>query len=239
MKEEINTPSCGREGDLIAFVYDELNPSAATVFRRHMKECSSCSSELPAFVNIHESMIDWRNESLVGVSTPPVQSWAEGRSDRTKPTALTALREFLNLSPLWMKGAMVLASLLFCLFAVLAAARFRDSSPAPLAIAPNVKSYSDQELNALVDRRVQQELQRIKNPSESTPTPSVVASGGFNRVIRGSATNRSRALASASPQPKARRPLSKDERQQLAADLRLIDDPTDRQLDLLDDRINQ
>jgi len=38
---------------------------------------------------------------------------------------------------------------------------------------------------------------------------------------------------------KARRPLSKTEREQLAADLRLISVKSESDLDLLDDRINQ
>jgi len=39
--------------------------------------------------------------------------------------------------------------------------------------------------------------------------------------------------------PKARRPLSKSEREELAADLRLISGKSDSEIDLLGDRINQ
>lgn len=239
MKEEVYAPGCGRENDLIAFLYGELDPGERTVFRSHMQECLSCSAELREFTNIRESVVAWRNEALVGVTSPAIQDSAVVRADRPGPTASTALREFFNLSPLWMKGAVVFASLLFCLFVVLAAARLRDTPPPPVAANPNGKTYSEQEINAVVERRVQDELQRIKNSSEPAPMSAVIATGASDRVSRKRATNRVSEVASTGPQQKARRPLSKVERQQLAADLRLIADPTDGELDLLDDRINQ
>jgi anti-sigma factor RsiW len=236
MKEEVRARDCGRENDLIAFLYGELDPGETTIFLSHIQQCPSCSAELSEFTNIRESVVAWRNESLMGV-TSAVHASAVVRADRPKPTALTALREFFSLSPLWMRGAIVFASLLFCLFAVLAAARLRDT-PRPVAANPNVKTYSEQEINAVVERRVQDELRRIKNSSEQSPT-AVVTKGASDRTPVHRTANRGHVVAASGPQQKARRPLSKVERQQLAADLRLIDNTTDGELDLLDDRINQ
>lgn len=239
MEDELNARGCERENDLIAFLYDELDAGESRVFRRHIQACSSCSAELRDFTNIRESVVGWRNEALVGVTSPAVQVSPVVRAELAKPTALTALREFFNLSPLWMKGAVVFASLLFCLFAVLAAARLRDTSP-PLAVNPNVKTYSERELNAVVERRVQEERERIKNTSEPTSVPPVIATPTSDRVSHRKGSKRLTEVATSTvPQQKARRPLSKVERQQLAADLRLIADPTEGELDLLDDRINQ
>lgn len=230
--KEVNVPGCGRENDLIAFLYDELDPDERTSFRSHVQKCLSCSSEMAEFTNIRESVVSWRNEALVGVTSPAVHPAIV----KTEPSALSALREFFNLSPLWLKGAVVFASVLFCLFAVLAAARFRDAAPPRIAEDSNIKKYSAQELKAVVDRRVQDELKRIKSASENSPAPPVVA---FDQVNRRKGPNRSNQITSTNSTQKERRPLSKDERQQLAADLRLIENPTDGQLDLLDDRINQ
>ena len=236
MKEKVGGPDCGRENDLIAFLYGELDPGESTVFRSHMQECRLCAAQLSEFTNIRESVLAWRNEALVGVTSTAVQAAPVLGSDVAKPTALTALREFFDLSPLWMKGAIVFASLLFCLFAVLAAARLRETPPPPpIAINSNGKSYSQQELNAAVERRVQEELQLIKNSPQSNP--GVVVEPASNHVSHKRTTNSG--IAANRPQLQARRPLSKVERQQLAADLRLIDNPTDGGLDLLDDRINQ
>lgn len=239
MKEEVHAPGCGRENDLIAFLYGELDHRERTVFRSHMQECLSCSAELREFTNIRESVVAWRNDALVGVTSPAVQASAMVRPDRPGPTALAALREFFNLSPLWMKGAVVFASLLFCLFAFLAAARLRETPPAPVANNPNLKTYSAEELNVVVARRVQDELQRIKNSSEPAATSTVMVKDTSGRVSHRKAANRVSEVASTGPQQKARRPLSKVERQQLAADLRLIASPTEGELDLLDDRINR
>jgi hypothetical protein len=236
MKEEVNVAGCGRENDLIAFLYDELDLGERGGFRSHAQQCQSCNAELTAFTNIRESVVAWRNEALVGVTSPAVPASAMVGADRAKPSALTALREFFKLSPLWMKGAVVFASLLFCLFAVLAAARLRDTPPPTIADNPNVKKYSEQELNAAIDRRLQDHVQRIKNSPTTEPPPVAISSA---HTPRNSVAKRGGEVASTNSQPKARRPLSKDERQQLAADLRLIEDPTDGQIELLDDRINQ
>ena len=239
MKEEVLAPGCERENDLIAFLYGELDPGERTAFRGHMQDCRSCSLEFAQFSNIRESVVAWRNEALVGVTSPAIQASPVVRADRSRPTALTALREFFNLSPLWMKGAVVFASLLFCLFAVLAAARLRETPPAPVANDPNVKTYSKQQLDEVVARRVQDELQRIKNSSAPEAPPTIVVKGPADRVSSERPANRINQVASTGSYMKARRPLSRVERQQLAADLRLIAGPTEGDLDLLDDRINQ
>jgi hypothetical protein len=53
------------------------------------------------------------------------------------------------------------------------------------------------------------------------------------------ASKRQNQLASGSPQRKAARPLSRVEREELAADLRLIVNDGDGELVLIGDRINQ
>jgi hypothetical protein len=237
MKDEVYAADCGRENDLIAFLYGELDPGESSMFRSHVQECRSCATELQEFTGIRDSVVAWRNEALVGVTTTTVQAPIVLSSAVRKPGALAALREFFTLSPLWMKGAVVFASLLFCLFAVLAVARLRETPPPPIANNPNVKSYSPQEFDAAVERRVQDELHRIKSSTNSAPGTDVIAERPPERLPRKVTPHAG--MASKGPEQTARRPLSKVERQQLAADLRLIDDPTDGGLELLDDRINQ
>ncbi|MEP6911495.1 MAG: zf-HC2 domain-containing protein [bacterium] len=238
MKKEV-APGCDRENDLIAFLYGELDPGETTAFRSHMQDCRSCSLEFAEFANIRESVVAWRNEALGGVTSPAIQASPVVRADKPGPRALTALREFFNLSPLWMKGAVVFASLLFCLFAVLAAARLRETPPAPVASDPKLKTYSEQQLNAVVAQRVRDELQRIKNSSAPEAPSNVAVKVPADRVFRQRPAQPVNQVASTGSQLKARRPLSKVEREQLAADLRLIAGSTEGDLDLLDDRINQ
>jgi anti-sigma factor RsiW len=229
--KEVNARNCGRENDLIAFLYGELNEVETGTFRRHVYDCASCNAEFEALRDVRESVVSWRNESLGLISEPPV-----ARVEKQKPSALAALREFFNLAPLWMKGAVTFASILFCLFAGLAIARLRENPP--VAIVTNQESLSAQEINARVEKRVQEELQRIKTLEEKTPVSNVVVRGTPERKP-GARANRGNSVAFNGPSQKARRPLSKSEREQLAADLRLISGKNDSDLDLLDDRINE
>ncbi len=237
MKEEVYAPDCGRENDLIAFLYGELDPGENSMFRSHMLECQSCAAELREFTNVRESVVAWRDEALVGIGSPVVQAPAVLRSGAPGPNAWNALREFFNLSPLWMKSAVVFASVLFCLFAVLAAARLRETPQPPIANNGNTKSYSEQELHAVVAQRVQDELKLIKNSTRSTAAADAIAERPSDRISPKKAAIPP--IAANGPKQQARRPLSRVERQELAADLRLIDNPTEGELDLLDDRINQ
>src|SRR5258705_13346805 len=160
--------TCGRENDLIGFLYGELNEVDSIAFQRHLNDCATCNAELADFGEVRESVVAWRNESLGSVAFPAqVTSSSHTEAPRATPSAVAALREFFNLSPLWMKGAVAFAAILFCVFAGLALARLREASP--VAVTPVVNSTSPEELKALVDQRVQEELKRIKNSEAIAP----------------------------------------------------------------------
>jgi anti-sigma factor RsiW len=237
--KEGNILACGREGELIAFLYGELNDGEARTFRQHMRGCSACSSELAAFNNVRESVVAWRNESLGSVSSPALVTHPAVSASRRKPSALAALREFFNLSPLWMKGAIAFTSVFFCLFTVLAIARWRETSHAPLTSTQKNQLYTEQQLNSLVERRLQEEIERIKRDQQQAANPALTARDNSQKGVDKNVLSRSNEDAKAASGAGARRPLSRVEREQLAADLRLISSKSDSELDLLDDRINQ
>jgi len=230
---EVNTPNCGRENDLIAFLYGELTDVEAQTFQRHARDCASCNAELAALRDIRESVVNWRNESL-GVISAPITESAVTKVGRQEPSALAAVRAFFNLAPLWMKGMVAFATILFCLFAGLAIARLQEKPQVTTNNNSNGVS-SQQEINALVERRVQEELLRQKNSRQ--PPSAVVVENAPGRIPERRAVNHG--SVAVIPGSKARRPLSKTEREQLAADLRLISGKNDSDLDLLEDRINQ
>ena len=231
----IDSLICRREDDLIGFLYGELNEIEAISYKRHLQECSACNTELAAFGAVRESVVAWRNESLgrIGLPTQLADSSSTAAA-RAKPSAVAALREFFNLSPLWMKGAVAFAAILFCVLAGLALARLRNKPPSPVVVTPVANTNSSQELNAQVEKRVQEELKRIKNSNEEFARSPVNARDSSQKTPGKRIANRSSEVA-LSP---SRRPLSKTEREQLAADLRLVS-ANDSDLDLLDDRINQ
>lgn len=236
MKEDLEGLSCGRESELVSLLYGELNEAEMQTFRVHLNDCASCTRQLAVFTNVRESVVAWRNETLGGV-TSFAQLPATSKDYRRQPSALLALREFFNLSPAWMKGAVVFASLFFCLLAVLVVARFRETPSAPLVTTPNNQSLSPHEFNAAVERRVQDELNRIQ--AEAATNITIVPRAPSDKIVPSRKANRSSEVASVSNLPKARRPLTRVEREELAADLRLIAGTNDGELELLADGINQ
>ncbi len=234
--KEVNAPTCGRENDLIGFLYGELNEMEALAFKRHLNGCQSCNTELTGFGAVRESVVRWRNESLAMVGLPTqVGSLSPTRAAQARPSAVAALREFFNLSPLWMKGAVAFAAVLFCVFAGLAVARLK-TKPQPTAVVnPPAPTQSTEELNALVEQRGKEELKRIKE-SELQQSPIITKNSAptipGERIVR-----RHDAETALSHSP--RRPLSKTEREQLAADLRLVTAKGENELGLLDDTMNQ
>ncbi|HEV7473890.1 MAG TPA: zf-HC2 domain-containing protein [Pyrinomonadaceae bacterium] len=237
--KEVNTPNCGREDALVAFLYGELNEDESRTFRAHLHDCAACSKELANFQEVRESVVAWRNESLGGVISPSMAGASLSETTSEKPSALAALRQFFQLSPLWMKASVAFASILFCLLAGLAIARLRETPPT--VIVADHSAISEEQINARVQaevkRKVQEEIERLKNSTEPQPRSTI--------AVKNAAPNSERrtlgrvSVASNNPIQKARRPLSKTEREQLAADLRLVTAANESELDLLDDGINQ
>ena len=86
--------TCGRENDLIGFLYGELTEVEAIAFQRHLQECATCNAELADFGEVRESVVAWRNESLGSVALAIQVTSPRERRGHT-PSAMAALREFL------------------------------------------------------------------------------------------------------------------------------------------------
>lgn len=210
---ETNSPACERGSDLIAFLYNETDDRETRDFELHLQQCSTCREEVAAFGSVRESITAWRDEALSGfVATMPVR----------KKSALAALRQFFELSPLWLKGATAFALLAFCVLAALAIVRLKTTAPTLTAANP-AAVYTEEDVN----RRVKEALANQPKPNQAVETPAVVVASPKPKPQR---------ITKPSQVAKSRRPLSKSEREQLAADLRLLHDAD---LDLLGDRINQ
>ena len=232
--KEVNTPNCERENDLIGFLYGELNESEARAFEQHLHECKACDTDFASFRKVRKSVVDWRNESLssIGLSSPVTVSSPTKAAEAT-PSAIAALREFFKLSPLWMKGAVAFAAILLFVFGGLALSRLQDKPPTAL----DASTQSPQELNALVEQRVQEELQRIKESHQQSQ--ALVTDDHSQQKSSVKRITRGRSEVASASAPRSRRPLSKTEREQLAADLGLVSAKNDSDLRLLGDTINQ
>jgi anti-sigma factor RsiW len=215
MNDINNSPDCERASDLIAFVYNEANESEARHFEVHLKECVACRQEVASFGVVRESITAWRDEALSGfVSTPIV-------APVRKKSAIAALREFFDLSPLWLKGATAFAVLTFCLLAVLALNGTERGSIG--SISKNTNAIYTQ---ADIDRAVKEALAKHESSAPSPEGPVILV-------------HSPKPKRATTPVAKSRRPLTRAEREQLAADLRLLSPDDESGLNLLADRINQ
>ena len=221
MRDMNERPVCHRAEDLVTYLYGEANKADALDFRNHLRQCDSCRSEFTVFNQVHDSIEVWRNEAL-GASFNPAAIPAEAaigspqsiRHER-KLSALAALREFFTVSPLWLRGATAFAALLLCVLGIMMVSRLARR---PDGIANNVKDerlYSRQELEVEVKNAVDKKVAELTNKQDAST--SIVATKEKSKPV----TNHLRLAAN--QQPKNPRPqrLSRQERDQLAADLRL------------------
>lgn len=227
MNETGSNKTCERGNELLSVLYGEATESEAIDFQQHLQVCASCQTEMASFGQLRESIDAWRLEVLSGFTTPQVATSQQFQRERS---GFAAFRAFFDLSPLWLKGATALASLLFVLLAVLAFARFNTREPTITQKKPDA-IYTEQEKNLIVQKALEE--QRLSMQASMQPKSE-------EREQTQVSVDRARSSGSKStPLAKGRRPLSRWEREQLAADLRLLQESGDDELELLGDRINQ
>ena len=221
MKERDHSPDCERAADLIAFIYNEADEREAQDFQLHLRECSSCREEAASFGVVRESIVTWRDEALAGFVSTPVETKTNRKS------ALAALRQFFDLSPLWLQSATTIAVCLFCLLVGYIIFRSPERQVPITNQNPNA-IYTQQDVNRMLSEAL----------AKATPKPAVETPPEKPLPVKNQKRQNGRP-ASSSQFAKSRRPLSRAEREQLAADLRLLSTDEDEPLQLLGDRINK
>ncbi len=223
MKERDHSPTCERASDLIAFIYNEADEREAQDFQLHLRDCSICREEAASFGVVRESITTWRDEALAGFVSTPVATTTNRKS------ALAALRQFFDLSPLWLQSATAIAICLFCLlFGVFI---FRSPQRHVQMTNPNPNAiYTQEDINRMVNEALAKQRESTKLPVEAAGEKSQTVKYEKSKKVRPSSPDQF---------AKSRRPLSRAEREQLAADLRLLSTSEAEPLQLLGDRINQ
>ena len=223
-------PVCHRSEDLVTYLYNEASAADARDFAEHVEACEACHAELAVFNQVHESILLWRNEALGAAFGPALQAapvLAEENDSRQfvrhprKLPALAALREFFNVSPLWLRGATAIAALLLCVLGALAVSRlWQKPKQVTINQAPNSEA-SKKQFDAAVATEVKRQVDRLN--SKEHPA--------FTKAIKPklNETSRRPQLAKNDPQPRVRG-LTRAERLQLAADLRLTPGRDDEEL---------
>jgi anti-sigma factor RsiW len=212
MNKEMGSPDCERSSDLMAFVYNEMDAGERREFESHLQQCGNCRGEAASFGLVRESIHDWRDEVLTGF-VPTTARVAPRRS------ALAAFRQFFDLSPLWLQSAAV--ALTLCVLGGLIFFTLKKDNA--VAVRTDAR-YTEQDVKRLIEEALAK--QKVPPAVDNAPEEFAVVNPGRPR----------RAKRPAKQTARNRGPLSRAEREQLAADLRLF--PTDDDLDLINDRIN-
>ena len=240
-------PVCHRAEDLVTYLYGEASEVEAKDFAVHLQRCDSCRSEFGVFQQVHDSMLLWRNEALGSAFNPavvPVEASVEStqfvRHER-KLTAFDAVREFFSVSPLWLRAATAFAALLLCALGLLTISRswnrpvqVANKEPTQVTDPKTEPKYSQQD----VDKAVQAKLDEIARLNDQKRSPKINDATTASKSTDSGSRNQ---LAVNLDQPKTprRRGLSRQEREQLAKDLRLIPRDEDELPFVLADEPNQ
>ena len=233
MQDVNGRPVCHRAEDLVTYLYGEASESDARDFRAHLQECEVCRSEFAVFDQMHESIVVWRNEALgtsfthaAVVAEPAVAATQFTRSER-RLSAVEALREFFSVAPLWLRGATAFAGLLLCALLIFAVSRSwqKPNSVANTAETRFTRADLDRavaEAKMQVAREQQTTGQKPNEAVDQPPAPRVA-------VTTSRRANRPRVKG-----------LTQEEREQLAADLRLVPGADDEELPfVISDQPNQ
>jgi len=183
---------------------------------------------------VHGSILEWRSEALGALSfaqSPQANALQAGVQPATiidrrrKLSAVAAMREFFKLSPLWLRGAAAVASVLFCVLVVLAAARFWQRTTPIAKNNEEPKIFTKSQLNEAVAKAVEEARVKPVN-SNNGPAPTTIGLTANTTGPKRERTQRSSSQLALSRHTH----LTRQERQQLAADLRLIPSSDDEEL---------
>src|ERR1700752_5147567 len=142
-----------------------------------------------------------------------------------------ALSGFFAPSPLWLKAGMACATLLFCVLAVIALGQLSRTHPTQLTVnqPDQQKNYSQKQVDEIVARALAQQKASIDSQTATTEVP---------KEQKINVSQPSKSSGSTNQLAKSKK-LTRAEREQLAADLRLLTRPDEDDLDLIGDRISQ
>jgi hypothetical protein len=237
---------CTRAEDLAAYLYNEASEGEAQDFERHTERCASCKAELAAFTQVRSNIIEWRSHALGLAQTTALGSErapaAElSKSPARKPSALAALREFFALSPVWLRAATGLASLAVCALVLFAVARIMEGPRVVFVEKAVTVGPTQADVDALVDKRVREELAARNNSEEMTPKPIAVpvneqSSPTIIQSVGRTTSAQRRMIAQSRRRPA---PVSTEEYEELARDLQLVPSRDEEDLPRLIDLIDE
>lgn len=141
-----NTGGCGRQADLVSYLYDEVTGNERAAFERHLELCQSCHTDLNSFQCVRENLSAWE----VGFS-PHTEIAIPHRGSRM-------LREWVYFFPAWARGAALTSAAISLLLIALTFATGRIN----LNSNPGGENLTHQQVEAMINDAVAAERTRLE-----------------------------------------------------------------------------
>lgn len=135
MLNNSNKRECGFAGDVVAYIYDEIDTASKAHFKDHLAGCAKCTAEVAGTSNVRFSLGEWQKHEFAHLPTPEIvipyddmRSEPAGRNDR--PGFAAGLRDLFAAytRPLAASFAVVL-----CLLIAIVALTYLDGNEQALA----------------------------------------------------------------------------------------------------------
>ena len=215
---------CGRAEEFVTYLYGEATPDESRAFSLHLEACAVCREELAALGGVREVFGAWRADALGSVPSLDLgealrPAFVRPRAAERERSAAAALREFFSLAPVWLRAGAFAATLAACTLTALTLARaevtwnadglaFRTgvtervgggqvpAHPAAVPTAPAPQGYTEEQVEAIVSRRIAEAEARFREqqapqvvtasvaPNRSHPAAGVPPSRQRKRATR-------------------------------------------------------
>lgn len=68
--KDIKIEPCSSSADLVAYLYDELNPAERTLFETHLADCGTCTDEFADLSFARLDVYEWHRDEFAAMETP-------------------------------------------------------------------------------------------------------------------------------------------------------------------------
>ncbi len=192
------TSACNRASEIPEYIYQELTDRGRVELERHFSACAGCAAELKGMTNAHLAVMQWRDESFAGLSTPKIViPFGENQSDQAGTVNsgwLDSIHRLLGNSTALQWGGGLVAVAAVALIAFIAVNMIR------VPVQPSVAKESSPRVDGAVAGRNEIPQQVINEnvarlPDEAgvvdTRSPTKVSTGLRSRSSGGSNGRRS------------------------------------------------
>jgi hypothetical protein len=70
MKKDIKTENCSYSPDLVAYLYDEIDPAGRNLFEAHLADCGMCTDEFAELSFARLDVYEWHRDEFASMETP-------------------------------------------------------------------------------------------------------------------------------------------------------------------------